>query len=288
MSRNIRQKYPITPVKASKRRGSDSSSLGDLSDSDGYSAVGDISDSDEDEEDVIAAEEEHILEYGGRESTQSSPRPVFEQDEEGDDEAADDDDEEEEEDDDDDDDDDEDAASNDNTSWEGIMSGNEADVAVPQGVVERRVRFDVPESDGDTTETDEEINAEINHIFPDIFVAQSALDPSFRREIEHDDDHSSDSGSFWDLHSHDNESQPFYQFAQDGATFTDSDVFAALLDSDSTPVATPMTGHDLSTAMSTPVATPMTGHDLSTAMSTPVGSPEKELDQLSMDGYSSE
>ncbi|KAH8649954.1 hypothetical protein BX600DRAFT_442045 [Xylariales sp. PMI_506] len=274
MSRNVRQKHPATPVKASKRRGSDSSSSLDLSDSDGYSAVGAISDSDEDdEEDVIAAEEEHLVTNLLHGSTHSSPRPVHEEDDEGDDEDDDAEDEEEEDEDDeeedDEDDDDDDEVIEDAGSWEGFMSEgheHESDAttqAVSVGSVERRVRFDVPDSDGDTTEDDEGIE----DFFPDIFVDQNSLDPSFRREIEDDDpDNSSDSGSFWDLHGN-NESDILYDL-----TASDADtaaILAAIEDDDSTPVATPMTSNDLTTAASTPAASP-------------------DADELSLDGYQSD
>jgi hypothetical protein len=261
MSRNARQRPPVTPVKPSKRRGSDSSSslddLSDLSDSDGYSAVGGISDSDEDEEDVIAAEEEHILENDSQvnPSNHGSPWPSTEEAaEEGDDEEDDDDDDVEEEDD------EEEVV--DHTEWEGFMSEGNEDLATDastttQDVVERRVRFaGVPDSDGDTTETDDGIES----IFPDIFVDQSSLDPTFRREIENDNDNSSDSGSFWDLHGS----------LGDDLYVTDLEGLPFLFDSDSTPVATPMTGQEPSTTMSTPVA-----------------SPQKDDDDMS-DGYQSE
>ncbi|KAK9424141.1 putative Amidase [Seiridium unicorne] len=249
MSRNARQRPPATPVKPSKRRGSDSSSslgeLSDLSDSDGYSAVGGISDSDEDEEDVIAAEEEHILENDSQAnpSNHGSPWPSTEEaGEEGDDEEEDDDLEE---------DDDEEAV--DHTEWEGFMSEGNDDLTTDASasnheVVERRVRFaGVPDSDGDTTETDDGVES----IFPDIFVDQSSLDPTFRREIENDVDNSSDSGSFWDLHGS----------LGDDLYVTDLENIPFLFESDSTPVATPMTIQEPSTTMSTPVASPQKVED---------------------------
>lgn len=261
MSRNGRQIPPVTPVKVSKRRGSDSSSslddLSDLSDSDGYSAVGGISDSDEDEEDVIAAEEEHILDHDSHTpSNHGSPWPSTEEAaEEGDDE-------EEEEDDEDDVEDDDDEAVE-HTEWEGFMSEGNDDLATDaslstQEVVERRVRFaGVPDSDGDTTETDDGIDT----IFPDIFVDQNSLDPTFRREIENDVDNSSDSGSFWDLHGS----------LGDDLYVADFERIPFLFESDSTPVATPATLQELSTSTSTPVA-----------------SPQKQGDDMSTDGYQSE
>ncbi|PHH92123.1 hypothetical protein CDD83_8796 [Cordyceps sp. RAO-2017] len=239
MSRNIRHKFPSTPVKASKRRASHSSSSFGLSDDDGYSAVEDISDSeDDDEDDVNAAEEENILTEAST-LPSAAPRPltpshqvptqVLPPPTEGDD--ADDDgadvDQERDDDDDDDDEDDEDdddaaaadddddmdddglqlgdAYANDSASWAGIVSeadGSQAsdlyhrhDNLAPDAVVERHVRFDVPPSDSDSTDTEDD-HADL---FPDIFISQSSLDPAFRREIEHDPDESSGSGSFWDF-----------------------------------------------------------------------------------------
>ncbi|KAK8044404.1 Amidase [Apiospora rasikravindrae] len=269
MSRNVRPKAPTTPVKASKkRRGSDSSSSLDLSDEEGgYSGVDAITDSeDEDEDDVVAAEEEQILVNEWRTTAHSSPRPIeSESDDEGDDE----DEAEEEEDDDEDDNDDN---SDESASWEGFMSDGNQDAAaempatknngsMSDTTVERRVRFDVPDSDGDTTDTDDGVG-----FFPDIFVDQNSLDPSFRREIEQDDpDDSSNSGGFWDIHGpHDGGVDVMSNFA-DG----DLDFF---FEDDSTPVATPGTGHEPSTGVSTPVA-----------------SPEKFFeDDNSLDGYQSD
>lgn len=265
MSRNVRPKAPTTPVKASKkRRGSDSSSSLDLSDEEGgYSGVDAITDSeDEDEDDVLAAEEEKILVSEWRTTaSHSSPRPV-ESDEEGDDE---DEAEEDEEDDDEDNDDDADES----TSWEGFMSDSNQDAAaepaakntgsVSDTTVERRVRFDVPDSDGDTTDTDDGVG-----FFPDIFVDQNSLDPSFRREIEQDDpDDSSNSGGFWDIHGPHENVDIMDTFNGDLDFFFEDD--------------------------STPVATPGTAQEPSTGVSTPMASPEKFFeDENSLDGYQSE
>lgn len=208
MSRNIRQKYPAAAAKAQKRRRlSESSSSIDLSDDEGYSAVEDISDSeDNDEEDVIAVEEETIL-LEGLPITPPAPRPLSDDEEEDDDADEEDADEEEEEEDDDDGDEhlDEDA---DNASWAGILSdvedGQAADLYhdsnsfVSDPIIERHVRFDVPDSDSDSTETEDD-HADL---FPDIFVSQNSLDPAFRKEIEYDTDESSGSNSFWDYHGH--------------------------------------------------------------------------------------
>ncbi|KAL7793611.1 hypothetical protein V8C37DRAFT_378454 [Trichoderma ceciliae] len=218
MSRNIRQKYPATAVKAqNRRRGSDSSSSIDLSDEDGYSAVEDISDSeDNDEEDVTAVEEKNIL-IEGLPISSDAPRPQSDDEEEGEKygHAGDGDEENEQveveaEDEDEDDVGDEhaDDGDADNTSWAGILSdvddGHASDFYhdtnpfVSDPIIERHVRFDVPDSDSDSTETEDD-HADL---FPDIFVSQNSLDPAFRKEIEHDPDESSGSGSFWDYHGH--------------------------------------------------------------------------------------
>ncbi|KAI0110243.1 hypothetical protein F4814DRAFT_451221 [Daldinia grandis] len=265
MSRNVRQQRPpTTPVKVSRRRASDASSSLDLSDEGGYSGVEDISDSDDDDEDGIhAVEEEHILSHELHKPIRSSrsPRPLDdedgqdEQDDEGDGEGGD-----EYEGDDDD--------ADDNASWDGISSEADADddLTIDQGYTstERRVRFDIPEdsSDDDSTETDDDVD---HGFFPDLFVDKSILDPSFRREIEHDADpyDSSNSEAFWDNYS---------TAAGDWLGFDDEPAsdFEALIksldDQDSTPVPTPMTNQDLSTTTNTPM-------DLS------------ENDEISLDGY---
>lgn len=215
MSRNIRQKYPAAAAKAQKRRRlSVSSSSIDLSDDEGYSAVEDISDSeDNDEEDVIAVEEETIL-LEGFPVPSHAPRPLLidedEEEEEGEDADVEEEEEEEEGEEEDDDDDgdehlDEDA---DNASWAGILSDVEDGQAsdfyhdsnpfVSDPIIERHVRFDIPDSDSDSTESEDD-HADL---FPDIFVSQNSLDPAFRKEIEHDTDESSGSNSFWDYHGH--------------------------------------------------------------------------------------
>ncbi|XXG98603.1 Exoglucanase 1 [Hypoxylon texense] len=250
MSRNVRQQRPpTTPVKVSRRRGSDASSSLDLSDEGGYSGVDDISDSEDDEEDINAAEEEHILSDELQTvRSSSSPRPHHvnvEESEEADEEQDDEDDEEEEEDYEGDNDD-----ADDNASWDGISSEADADddLTIDQGYTstERRVRFDIPDdsSDGDSTETDDDVG---HGFFPDLFVDKSILDPSFRREIEHDPDpyDSSNSEAFWDLHGNGS--------VAEGSIDDDFEALInAMEDEDSTPVATPMTSHELSTAVSTP------------------------------------
>jgi hypothetical protein len=238
MSRNIRQKYPHTPVKAAKRRGSDTttSSL-DLSDDDddhGYSGVEDVSDSDEDDEEhVFAAEEEHIISASRRRSHET-PRPL---------ESEDDADEEADEDDDDEVDDDDDVI-DDDVSWAGIPTDHESSASEQlsqylleqdMASVERHVRFTgVPDSDSDSTTS--ETSEDHQEFFPDIFVDQNTLDPAFRREIENDDD-SSHSRTFWG-----------FQSSQDLVPVSDDELID---DSDCTPIATPMPS-GMATVASTP------------------------------------
>ena len=216
MSRNTynRRPQPSTPtkvkLKTKARRDSDvSSSSLDLSDEDGYSGVDEISDDeDDDEEDVDAVEENAIRSLG----SDRAPRPLSDDEEEEEDDEDDDDGDEDDNDNENDDDDDDDDLGfnlhddNDNASWNGIASEVElsqasdfyidANASTPTHQTERHVRFDIPFSDSDSTETEDD-HADL---FPDIFVSQTALDPAFRREIEHDDDDSSNSGSFWDYH----------------------------------------------------------------------------------------
>ncbi|KJZ71362.1 hypothetical protein HIM_09245 [Hirsutella minnesotensis 3608] len=277
MSRNIRTKYPA-PAKARKRRASDSSSSLDLSDDDGYSAVEDISDSeDDDEDDVKAVEEENIL-------TETVPQPpapprphlsidtTVGDDDDDEEEEAD-----EEEDDEDDDDDDHDFANDDDNqvpddadeqaSWAGIMSEVDGSQLsdyyqgynsfASDAVVERHVRFDVPSSDSDSTDSEDD-HADL---FPDIFVSQSSLDPAFRREIEHDPDESSGSGSFWDYGSH-------YEDHRD----SDAEEVVRDVSDEETPTATPR--------LNRPAPAP--------ASFTPVFEENAELDGYETDGDTTE
>jgi hypothetical protein len=210
MSRNIRQKYPAksarAPSRPRPRRDSDSSLSLDLSDDSGYSGVDDVTDSDDDDEEhVVAAEEEHIISDALRKRSSAPPRPLDDEEDDADEESEADDDNHVLPDDAHDDDAD---SGDDSASWEGFPSDSDDagpgapfaddlldEVAAP---VERHVRFaGVPDSDSDSTTTE---TSDVNDFFPDIFVEQSALDPSFRREIENDDETSSNS-SFWDFYS---------------------------------------------------------------------------------------
>lgn len=199
MSRIVRKKAPAKKAKPAKRRLSDSSSSLDLSDDYGYSGVEDISDSsDDDEEDVNAVEEDSIL----KESL-TPPRPTHHSNDSDDEEIENDfDDNEEvevEE---------AEGEGDESTSWAGIVSEPDESQAsdmygddgifAPATTPERHVHFDVPYSDSDSTATEDD-HADI---FPDIFVDQHSLDPSFRREIEDDAEDSSGSGSYWDYRGH--------------------------------------------------------------------------------------
>ncbi|KAG5942409.1 hypothetical protein E4U53_007254 [Claviceps sorghi] len=230
MSR-VRQDYTVkTAKKAVKRRGSDTSSSLNLSDDGGYSAVEDISDSsDNDEEDVDAVEERDIR---NEVKPSESPRPPPLGDIDDDD-------------DDDDDDDCEfepsrpvaDSDVDENASWAGIVSEVEENQAsdlfndpalASDAMVERHVRFDVPPSDSDSTDTDDDDDH--GDLFPDIFVSQTSLDPAFRREIEHDADESSGSGSFWDYNGH-------YEQQDDDS---DAEEITREVSDDETPTAIPL------------------------------------------------
>ena len=248
MSRNIRKKQPTTPVKASKnrrRRVSDTSTSSgslDLSDEGGYSAVEDISDSsDDDEEDVVAAEEESILKEAHIQSP--APRPFTHiSDEEEEDEADD------EKDDEDDDDDEPIDDDEDNGSWAGIMSDVEdhndhlfREGSAMDSDVVKHVHFVDSGTDSSSTETDVEPH---DDMFPDIFISQTALDPSFRREIENDHEGDSDaSGTFWDFHDQHGDSAD-----------SDAEEIIRQLVEDETPFATPMASQ-APTAASSPVLT---------------------------------
>lgn len=209
-----------TPPPPQRRRDSSSSlsSPANLSDDDGYSALEDASDSEDDDEDhVFAAEEEHILSdrrHHKRGAARSSPRSSSDYEDE---EAADADD--------DDSGDEEpkmrehgkqnalgdDPAIDDNSSgsesWNGVSVEEEqapypdvTTLAEQSGTpVERHVRFaGVPDSGTDSDETDE-AHIAFDEIFPDIFVSQDALDSTFRREIEQDEEMDSDlSISYWE------------------------------------------------------------------------------------------
>ena len=211
-NRNGRRAAPATAVKATKgRRGSvaSTSTSFDLSsnDNDNYSGVDDISDDEDDDEDVFAVEERALMGETSP-SPPSTPRPrlatIDEWDHDGDDDESDEDN-------------DDDGGSvtanedsdDDDGSWTGIKS-DPADADLPTSdfydqqtpfANPRRVRFNVPsdDDDGSSSDSTEDDHAEM---YPDIFVDQSTLDPSFRRQIEKEwDESSSVSDGFWDYNT---------------------------------------------------------------------------------------
>ncbi|KAK0654538.1 hypothetical protein QBC41DRAFT_57662 [Cercophora samala] len=245
MSRNAHQKYPSAPRiklkvvnKKKLRRPSVTSSESslNLSDDEGYSGVEDVSESENelDEDDVVAAEEEHLITNMARNRLLKTPRPLDEEND-ADEEDEDEEDEPEEEDaiEDEDANDDEDD-DDDSVSWQGLSPAQEFEEAmwpeseVPDvAPVKRHVRFAGIDSDSDNTESDLSESDDGKQFFPDIFVDQNTLDPQFRREIENDDGSDTD-GSYWDFN---------------GST---QDVFAQMSDVefdkgalDSTPMPTP-------------------------------------------------
>lgn len=204
MSRNLRQKsFQALPARKSAKK---LKYAEDTSDDD-YSGVDLVSDSEDDEADVRAAEEAAIIESEFEDDDNESaatPRPVHDADVEAD------------EDDD------------DHSSWGGFDLESEghahsvagtpgptqffadavaddqlaesAEVAVAENETTpnvRRVHFEYSESSSEDSDIADDV-------FPDIFLEQDRLDPRFRREIENDRsrdnlDNVSDDGSFWDF-----------------------------------------------------------------------------------------
>lgn len=187
MSRNLRHKIPVTPSKKLVR--SRSNTLNDSSDDD-YEGVNLISDSeDDDEPDVEEAEEQVIMHEEDDDDLQSTPRPT----------------------------------QDDEVSWEGFSEdevlgddqqffdehmartglATEATL-LPESDTEagtRRVRFDL--SDSSSTVSNDVDDFDDEYPFPELFVPQAELDPTFRKQIEEDpdDDLASSDGGFWDFQS---------------------------------------------------------------------------------------
>lgn len=191
MSRNLKHRRDATyaPKKGSKNSSNTDDEVSFDSD---YSAVDLISDSDEDEPEVEEAEEQAIIESEEDEDTATTPQPF----------------------------------DDDQSSWAGLSMEDNAQLTdnnlldshsqsqdvfldastweAAQGSdddPERRVRFDLSSSD----ESDAD-----DSFFPDIFLDQNSLDPSFRRTIENDrdkdnDDPFSDDGSYWDFNGEEDE-----------------------------------------------------------------------------------
>jgi hypothetical protein len=191
MSKNVQPKSQSLPSgKKSSKRPLNSST----SEDDDYSGVDLISDSEEDEPDVEEAEEKAIIESEEDDPGLSIPQPAQEDDVETD------------------------WAELDMLDDHGDLFEAELDgIDIPDLFTEapdwlntinteedihpetaRRVRFDLS-SDSESALSDAEDN-----IFPDIFLDQESLNPTFRRTIENDhdndnDDPPSDDGSYWDF-----------------------------------------------------------------------------------------
>lgn len=206
MSRNLRHKSEATPPKKSARR---SSRTTDNSSDDDYAGVELISDSEEDEPDVEVAEEQAIIqseEEDDDDAMQSTPRPSLDDDQ---------------------------------SSWDGFGDMNSQEVLGDIPFFEDHIsRMDAPDHDTESAawnatngdDSDEESSPDIprrvrfdlsdssstisdneDNIFPDIFLDQNSLDPTFRKIIENGDDNedepgiSSDEGSYWDFRGSDAE-----------------------------------------------------------------------------------
>lgn len=202
MSRNLRHKSQVTPTKKTKKTVRRNSGLTETtSDDDDYAGVDAISDSEDGEEpDVEEVEEQAIIE--SEDDDVQTPRPSIDDDQ---------------------------------SSWDGfdtqeeILGENtqffedhiarghapdhdteatvwnhglsEDDIGITRGVhFDSRVHYyDFPGYDGADESSDTEDSEEI---WPDLFVPQDGLDPSFRKVIESNEDElggSSDGeGSYWD------------------------------------------------------------------------------------------
>lgn len=195
MSRNIRHKSNLTSPKRSARRVSKTS---DNSSDEDYAGVDLISDSEEDEPEVEVAEEQAIIESAEDEDADeddsvSTPRPSGEDDQSNWDgfsmDAS------------------QEVLDDDLHFFEDHMSrmhdpDHDIDAALwasknaTSGSPEpRRVRFNLSDSSSTASDNDDVL-------YPDLFMDQDSLAPSFRRKIENDDDdqnQSSDDGSCWDF-----------------------------------------------------------------------------------------
>lgn len=230
-------KKALPPSQTRRDSSSSLSSLANLSDDGGYSALEDASDSEDDDEDhVFAAEEQHIISHERhtqRAAARSSPRPRL--DIQGDEAAyADDDDSGNDEDDnvqdepasvygademaegDD--------ASSESESWNGFSADEEQPpwplepYATEQhgSPVQRRVHFTgLPDSDSSSNDSDED-RGKYDDLYPDIFIPNDLLDSGFRHEIEHADDGDSDF-SFMSCNNDDGEESCSDQFGEGDA-----------------------------------------------------------------------
>ena len=85
--------------------------------------------------------------------------------------------------------------------------------------VTRRVRF-VDEVGGDTSSSNSNEFEVDQEIFPDLFLQQDKLDPSFRKMLEQDGASTDSEGSYWDLGYHDDEQlelEKVHRLDQDGS-----------------------------------------------------------------------
>ncbi|KAG9229398.1 hypothetical protein BJ875DRAFT_197986 [Amylocarpus encephaloides] len=214
MSRSIRCKSPQTPMKKKSRPTSRNT---DNSSDDDYAGVDLVSDDDDESEpDVEGVEEQAIIDSEADDEDEGdhdeTPRPRY---------------------------------ANDETSWEGFESTQDAEpsetffdehmartspperdaeaaiwnttnssVSEDIGTPGRRVHFDL--SDSDEGEIDME-----DTFFPDIFLDQNQLDPGFRRALERDDDDTLDSD--WDYDGSDNSRTPHKAHPQKDRDQSDSD-----------------------------------------------------------------
>lgn len=171
-----------------------------MSDENGYSAVEDAPDSEDDEDDhVLRAEEEHMGTYRQQTAAHSSPRPSHQSGDsfqtldhgppadDGSEDA-----------------DEEDAMDDDHevdSSELGdnlVSSGESAaplvltDEAFAQSA-DRHAHYPVPDTDTEFTTDDDRYST----LFPDIFFPQDSLDPGFRREVEQSDRDADSYSSDW-------------------------------------------------------------------------------------------
>lgn len=206
MSRILRQKSSKTPLANKTSR---KSRYTEDSSDDDYSGVDLVSDSEDEDEDVRAAEEAAIIEseYDDDDvNSTATPRPNDDEEEQ--------------------------TADDDQSSWGGFDVDSEHNGASIAGTPSasgffndavatdesrQQLKWDTEDQDSspkqrrvhfasDSSSEDSDVN---DDIFPDIFLEQDRLDPRFRREIENDHnrdnlDNVSDDGSFWDFNADNN------------------------------------------------------------------------------------
>jgi hypothetical protein len=205
MSRNLRfRSETVSPKQPARKR----AVMTDDSSSDGYEGVDDITDdSDGEEPDVEAAEAQLIIEED--DDSLPNPRPAkdgdevswngFDDDQEvlGDEQPYF----------------DEHMARAANASQATLLPTSDTELDI------RRVRFDL--SDSSSTMSDDDDYGD-EYPWPEPFVDQSRLDPSFRRQIEddRDEDRASSDGGFWDFKG--NEDYPHHQHGADKVSISSS------------------------------------------------------------------